>query len=184
MNSPQNSAQTVYHTVDEIMALPEGKRAELIDGIIYDMAAPSRIHQDIVHGFDRLIGNYIAEHRGDCKVYPAPFAVFINRDKFSYVEPDISVICDKSKLDAQGCNGAPDWIVEVVSPSTRTMDYIVKLFKYKEAGVREYWIVDPMISRVRVYNFEGTGHYEEYTFEEAVPSGIYQGLELTVSEML
>ncbi|MDE5589145.1 MAG: Uma2 family endonuclease [Acetatifactor sp.] len=76
-------------------------------------------------------------------IYLAPYAVFLNADETNYVEPDISVICDKSKLDERGCNGAPDWIIEVVSPSTERMDYGIKLFKYRSAGVREYWIVNP-----------------------------------------
>lgn len=88
-------------------------------------------------------------------MFPAPFAVFLNADDANYVEPDISIICDKSKLDDRGYNGAPDWIIEVISPSTARMDYSVKLFKYRTAGVREYWIVNPLKKIVQTYFFDG-----------------------------
>lgn len=184
MDVPSKIPYRVYHTVDDIYALPEGQRYELIDGNIYNMAAPSRIHQTIVSGLNAKIWDYIKSHNGDCSVYPAPFAVFINADKFSYVEPDISVICNPDKLDTKGCNGAPDWIIEVVSPSSRVMDYMIKLVKYMTAGVREYWVVDPDYSSTRVYNFEGDMSYHEYSFDEPVPSGIYPGFFLTISELM
>ena len=118
------------YTTDDIYALPEGKRAELIDGVIYDMAPPSRMHQKLVNKLSQKITNYIDTHNGSCEVYPAPFAVFLNTDNKNYVEPDISVICDKNKLDDRGCNGAPDWIIEIISPSTKHIDYGIKLFKH------------------------------------------------------
>ncbi len=101
------------HSTKEIYELPEGKRAELIDGEIYDMAPPNRIHQELVQQLSRTIGNYIADHQGECRIYPAPFAVFLNKDDKTYVEPDISVICDNDKLDENGCNGAPDWVIDI-----------------------------------------------------------------------
>ena len=139
------------YTTDYMYALPEGQRAELINGIVYDMAPPSRLHQEIVMNLSAEIRDYIKINHGSCKVYPAPFAVFLNKDNKTYVEPDISVICDKSKLDDRGCNGAPDWIIEVVSPGTKRMDYGIKLFQYRTAGVREYWIVNPLNRTVNVY---------------------------------
>ena len=142
MNAPV-AKQLDDYTIDDIYNLPEGQRAELIDGELYMMVAPSRVHQKFVHFFDWTIGNYIHSKNGDCEVYPAPFAVFLNANHDIYVEPDISVICDKDKLTEEGCKGAPDWIIEIVSPSSRSMDYNKKLFKYSAAGVREYWIVDP-----------------------------------------
>ena len=167
------------YTIDDIYSLPEGERAELIDGQIYDMAPPGRIHQELVQQLSRTIGNYIADHKGTCKVYPAPFAVFLNQDDKTYVEPDISVICDNGKLDDRGCNGAPDWVIEIVSPSSQRMDYMIKLFKYRTAGVREYWIVDSLKNRITVYNFE-EDTMQEYTFSEDIPAGIYQG-KLTIN---
>lgn len=165
------------YTIDDIYALPDGERAELIDGQIYGMAPPGRAHQRLVHFFDRTIGNYIQTKDGRCEVYPAPFAVFLNEDDVNYVEPDISVICDLSKLDEKGCHGAPDWIIEIVSESSRRMDYAVKLFKYRSAGVKEYWIVDPKKQRTVVYNFEHDT-MEEYAFGDQVPAGIYDGFSI------
>jgi len=116
----------------------------------------------------------------DCEVYPAPFAVFLNEDEKIYVEPDISVICDKAKLTDEGCKGAPDWVIEIVSPSSRPMDYNKKLFKYRNAGIREYWIVDYDRNLITVYNFE---HDEmtDYTFKDKVKAGIYEDFEIDFS---
>ncbi len=102
----------------------------------------------------QTIANYIDSKKGVCQVIAAPFAVFLNEDDINYVEPDISVICDKSKLDEKGCHGAPDWIIEIVSLSSKPRDYMTKLFKYRMAGVREYWIVDPGKQMTTVYGFE------------------------------
>ena len=176
-------AEKYSHTTEEIYALPEGKRAELIDGQIYDMAPPGRIHQELVQQLSRTIGNYIANHKGICKVYPAPFAVFLNQDDKTYVEPDISVICDKNKLNDKGCTGAPDWIIEIVSPSSRRMDYYIKLFKYRAAGVREYWIVDPDKNRIMVYNFDNEDT-ADYTFSDIVKVGIYEDFSIDFSQFV
>lgn len=167
------------HTVEDIYALPDGERAELIDGEIYYMAPPNTRHQRLVHFFDREIGNYIQSHKGECEVFPAPFAVFLNENNTSYVEPDISVICDKNKIMDKGCNGAPDWIIEIVSSGSKSMDYFTKLFKYRNAGVREYWIVDPMKELVMAYKFE-KGVLEEYPFGKDIPVGIYEGFNIKV----
>ena len=170
------------YTTDDIYALPDGERAELIDGQIYYMAPPRRKHQELVSRFTQKISNYIDSKKGECKIYPAPFAVFLYKDNKTYVEPDISVICDKNKLDDKGCNGAPDWIIEIVSPSSRQMDYYTKLFRYQNAGVREYWIVDPDKGRVTVYNFE-IEDTADYTFSDKVKAEIYEDLEIDFSEI-
>ena len=156
------------YTIDDIYALPDGERAELIDGKIYYMAPPSRTHQRISSYLHNEIYNYIKENNGACEVLAAPFAVFLNNDDINYVEPDISVICDESKLDEKGCHGAPDWIIEIVSQSSKSRDYMTKLFKYRTAGVREYWIVDPDKQMVSVYGFEKE-MVEQYNFGEDVP---------------
>lgn len=169
--------QNKEYTVDDIYALPVGQRAELIDGQMYRMAPPGRKHQRIVLELSTIINNYMKRKGGACEVDIAPFAVFLNADDKNYVEPDISVICDRDKLTDKGCTGAPDWIIEIVSPGSRRMDYYTKLFKYRTAGVREYWIVDPEKNRILVYNFksEDTG---DYTFSETVKAGIYHDLEI------
>lgn len=171
-----------FYTVEDIYELPEGERAELIDGQMYAMSSPGRIHQQILLSLGRKIADHIDAHQGKCEVNVAPFAVFLNNDNRTYLEPDISVVCDKNKLDDRGCNGAPDWVIEIVSPSSRTMDYYRKLFKYQEAGVREYWVVDPEKQRVVVYHFEQET-MEEYSFEEKVPVGIFEGFSLEVPEI-
>ena len=161
------------YTIDDIYALPDGERAELIDGQIYDMAPPGRTHQKISWKLHQAIANYIDSKNGDCEVYAAPFAVFLNEDDVNYVEPDISVICDPSKLDEKGCHGAPDWVIEIVSKSSRSMDCFTKLFKYRNSGVREYWIVDPTKEIVMVYQFEKE-IMEQFSFGEEIKSGIYE----------
>lgn len=166
-----------YYTVSDIFALPDGVRAELIDGQMYNMAPPGRSHQRVVAELTYQISRFVREKQGNCEVYPAPFGVFLNQDEINYLEPDVSVICDTSKLDEKGCHGAPDWVIEVVSPSSRRMDYFVKLFRYQNAGVREYWIVDPQKQRVCVYNFEQETA-EEYSFGEEIPAGIYEGFSI------
>lgn len=164
-------------TIEDIYNLPEGQRAELIDGEVYMMAEPGRIHQRIVMELSFKIRDYIGRNHGDCEIYSSPFAVYLNADDKIYLEPDISVICDKDKLTEEGCKGAPDWIIEIVSPSSRPMDYNKKLFKYRTAGVREYWIVDPEKQQITVYNFEHDS-FDEYSFSDKVKVGIYKGFEI------
>ena len=171
--------QTNYYTIEDIYNLPNGQRAELIDGKLYMMAAPGRVHQRIVMELSFRIREYIGRNGGDCEVYLSPFAVFLNANDRIYLEPDISIICDKNKLTDEGCKGAPDWIIEVVSPSSRPMDYNKKLFKYRTAGVREYWIVDPEKQMVTVYGFE-KDMVEQYDFGEDAPVGIYEGFFIKV----
>ena len=169
------------YTIEDIYALPEGERAELIDGQIYNMAPPNTKHQMLVMDLSYQIKSYIQSNNGECKVIPSPFAVFLNEDDRNYVEPDISIICDQSKLTDKGCNGAPDWIIEIVSPSSRQMDYYKKLFKYRTAGVREYWVVDPDRQLVTVYNFEKET-MDQYSFGDDVPAGIYEDFSIKVSD--
>lgn len=167
------------YTIGDIYALPDGERAELIDGKIYYMAPPNTKHQMLVSDLHYQIKDYIRRNHGECEVIPAPFAVFLNEDDTNYVEPDISVICDKNKITDKGCNGAPDWVIEIVSPGGGSMDYFTKLFKYQTAGVREYWIADPVKQRVTVYFFERE-ETEEYPFGADIPVGIYKGFQMKV----
>ena len=170
------------YTIDDIYALPEGERAELIDGHMYMMAPPSRKHQRISTRLVSIIDRYIEEHKGKCEAYVAPFAVYLDEKNNTYVEPDISVICDPDKLDDKGCKGAPDWIIEIVSPASKQMDYYTKLFKYRNARVREYWIVDPSKNLIVVYNFE-LGETEQYTLHDSVKVGIYDDLVIDFGSM-
>ncbi|MCI9440994.1 MAG: Uma2 family endonuclease [Ruminococcus sp.] len=172
------------YTSEDYWNLPDGQRAELIDGKLYNMAPPHRIHQELVMELSATIRQYIIEHTGNCKIYPAPFAVNLTANDKIWVEPDISVICDKSKLSDRGCEGAPDWIIEIVSPGTARMDYSVKLFKYRTAGVREYWIVNPMKNAVQTYIFEGEEDSNLFSFDEDIPVYIFPGLTINIAELL
>lgn len=176
--------QEKIYTTEDIYALPDGQRAELIDGKMYMMDPPNTVHQRISYTLARKISDYIDRKKGSCEVFLAPFAVFLNQDDKNYVEPDISVICDKSKLTELGCNGAPDWVIEVTSPSNPQNDYGIKLFKYRTAGVREYWIVNPQKKSIMVYDLENEKKSNQYTFEEDVPVCIYEDLHICISSLL
>ena len=173
-----------HYTSKDYWNLPEGKRAELIDGKFYAMAPPSRIHQKLVFSISRIIGNYIADHHGSCEVYPAPFAVNLDADDKNWVEPDVSVICDPNKLTNRGCSGAPDLIFEIVSPASRKQDYTLKHFIYSQSGVREYWIVDPAKEKVVVYCYEHDSDPCLYSFDSDIPVGIYEGLTIRIKDLL
>ena len=172
------------YTSEDYWNLPEGRRAELIDGQLYDMAPPSRMHQKLISQFTLVLGQYIRDHHGTCEVYPAPFAVNLDAEDKDWVEPDISVICDTSKLDDRGCNGAPDLVVEVVSPSSRKMDYFRKNALYSESGVLEYWIVDPDRKRTTIYRYQHDDVPVIVPFAEEARVGIFPGLTINVADLL
>lgn len=167
--------QERIYTIEDIDNLPGGVRAELIDGQIYYMAAPNRIHQKILGELYATIHQYIKSKGGSCDVYPAPFAVYFGKDE-NYLEPDISVVCDKNKLTERGCNGAPDWVVEIVSPGNPSHDYITKLALYKAVGVKEYWIVNPKNQIIIVYYFESETLAQPFTFKDKIKVNIYDDL--------
>lgn len=173
-----------FYTSEDYLNLPDEQRAELIDGQLYDMAPPYRVHQKLVSQFIQLIGSHIKENGGSCEVYPAPFAVNLDGDDQNWVEPDISVICDPDKLTDRGCEGAPDFIIEVVSPSSRKMDYVTKHFLYSNAGVREYWIVDPAKERTTVYRYEEDSAPVIVPFDLPIQVGICRNLQIPVAELL
>lgn len=168
-------AKPVPKTAEDYWSLPEGERAELVDGELWSLASPSRKHQEIVHQLAYRLQAHIDGQNGSCKVYPAPFAVNLFGDDSTFVEPDVSLVCDRSKLSDRGCEGAPDLIVEVVSPGHPGIDYISKLALYQRAGVREYWICDPDRARTHVYRFEGDQVPSIYPFAQAVPCGVLPG---------
>ena len=176
-------------TIADIEALPEGTRAELIDGeLFYDLAAPSSNHQRLVNFLVTEINLYIRSKGGKCEVFPSPYDVQLKEDdNHTLVQPDVSVICNRDKIKKNRCVGAPDWVIEVVSPSTERRDYIYKLNKYLAAGVREYWIVDPERDRAVVYNLEAglnAGAFEQpKTLKDKVKVNIYPGLEIDFSQL-
>lgn len=174
------------YTIEDIYSLPDGERAELIDGQIYYMAPPTRTHQRMVLSLATLINEYIDKDMRKCEVDIAPFAVFLNsRDRkgVDYVEPDIVIICDKDKLDDKGCHGAPDWVIEVVSLDSKVMDYYTKPSIYNLAGVREYWIVDTEIERIMVYDMEHDEAPVFYSFTDKVKVNIYDDFEIDFAEV-
>ena len=170
-------------TLAQYEALPEDSRIEVFDGIIYDMASPSQIHQTILTELLVSLRNYIRKKGGNCSIFPAPFDVKLSDDPLTIVQPDLMVICDKDKLDTKRCNGAPDFIIEIVSPSNPADDYIRKLYYYKNYGVREYWIVDPQRKSVTVNYFEKDILNVPYTFNSVIKVNIYDDLYIDFSEI-
>lgn len=160
------------YTFADILAWDEDGRVEIIDGEVIMMApAPARVHQEISFELCRQLGNYLKGKR--CRAYPAPFDVRLfeedgdrPEDVNTVVEPDITVVCDTSKLDERGCKGAPDMVVEILSPSTQRHDRFIKFRLYQRAGVREYWIVDPDSKTVQSFILED-GHYAVKEFGTA-----------------
>lgn len=171
------------HTSEDYWNLPEGERAELIDGHLYSMAPPSSTHQELIFQLSHLLWDYIRTHDGKCKVFLAPFAVNLDAEDKNYVEPDISIICDPSKVDLRGCKGAPDFIAEVVSPSSRKLDYVTKTNLYLNAGVREYWIIDPFKKCTTVYNFEEDAAPKIISFSMPLTIEIYGDFNVTINDL-
>lgn len=187
-----NTAQNKLYNYADYMSYRENERVEIIDGHIYAMSpAPSRVHQKIIATLVIEIGNYIRSNKGSCEVYPAPFDVFLFDEETlencrNIVQPDISVICDKHKLTDKGCAGAPDFIIEVVSPYNPSSDYVRKLSLYEHYKVREYWIVNPMEQTIFVYKLEDNMQYgspKAYTFKDKIKVGIYDMLEINFADI-
>jgi len=168
----------------DIEALSEGIRAELIDGKLYLLATPSRIHQYLVGEIYFSFKSHIRASKGNCHVYISPFAVRLFDDDSTHVEPDLVVICDKNKLTEKGCNGAPDIAIEIISPSNAKHDYITKLAIYQKGGVREYWMINPETRKTLVMNFENPENTGEYDFEETITSGVLKGFDINLKELL
>ena len=171
------------NTSDNIYVLPGKGNLGENDGQLYMKATPSKAHQDICMYLSATIFAYIRSKGGSCKVYTAPFKVRLDTEDKD-IEPDISVICDKGKLNKDGCHGAPDWVIEVVSPSHPKKDY-KNIDRFYKGGVREYWIVDLDGDKVTVHMFEKNGldNSEEYTFNSIVRVGIYNDLQIDFEEV-
>ena len=152
-----------YYTYKDYAEWEIDERYELIDGIVYMMSAPSPIHQIIILEMAVQLSAFI--EGSPCRVYISPFDVRLNPDSGddTVVQPDIFIVCDRTKIDAKGCNGAPDMIIEVLSPSSEKMDKDIKLKKYQDAGVCEYWLIEPDGETVLVYNLTQDGSYDSGT---------------------
>jgi Uma2 family endonuclease len=147
------------------------------------MASPSQDHQIISMELSTLLNTYLKSKNGSCRVFHAPFDVKLNDKPLTIVQPDLMIICDKNKLDGKRCNGAPDFIIEIVSPSNPSDDYIRKLYYYKNYGVREYWIIDPQRKNITVNYFEQDLLNVPYTFDAVLKVNIYEDLYINFSDI-
>lgn len=169
------------HTYGEIQTWSDDTRWEIIDGQAYAMAAPTRQHQNVVTRLLLQLVPYF-DQRG-CQVVPAPFDVRLARseepddDIQTVVQPDIVVVCDLGKLDDRGCRGAPDLVIEVVSPSTAGRDQVTKRALYESHGVRQYWLVHPTDRVVTIYRLQGEGNFAIPEIFEAYGIVAMQGHE-------
>lgn len=180
---PSLQLQLEMITLEQYENLPENRRVEVFENVVYDMASPSQIHQTLSMELSNIIYNYIKNKKGLCQVFHAPFDVKLSDKPFTIVQPDIMVICDKDKLDGKRCNGAPDFIIEIVSPSNPADDYIRKLYYYKNYGVCEYWIVDPRRKTVTVNYFEDNILSVQYLFDSIIKVNIFDDLYINFSDI-
>ncbi|MFU0783111.1 MAG: Uma2 domain-containing protein [Thermoanaerobacterium thermosaccharolyticum] len=176
------------YTYEDYLNWPDNQRIELINGQIYLMAPPSRIHQEISGAIYLQFANYLKDKK--CNVYYAPFGVKFTEknenDIKTVVEPDIVVVCDKSKLDNEGCKGAPDLIVEITSPSTARRDRVEKFNLYEKNGVKEYWIIEPDLKIVNVFILQENNRYgrpEIYTEEDKIKVSIFDNLVIDLKDV-
>lgn len=174
-NTAYMSKKQGEFTIEDYYAIPEDVRVELIDGVIYYMATPTTNHQHLVIEIAYTLMNHVKKNKGRCNVLVSPLSVQLDCDDKTMVQPDVLVVCDENKISKKGIFGAPDLVVEVLSPSTRKKDMSIKLAKYMGAGVREYWLVDPDARRIIVYNWEQEEILNIYGFEDKVPVGIFDG---------
>lgn len=184
-------AEKTRYTFADVLSWDEDERIEIIDGEAFMMATPSIIHQEISGELFRQLANFLEGKQ--CRVYPAPFGVRLfardgdgPEDVDTLVEPDISVVCDRSKLDQHGCKGAPEMVIEILSPSTLRHDRLVKLNLYDQAGVLEYWIVDPQNRAVQVFRRDGGAALricEEYGHTQVAKVSVLDGCFLELSKV-
>lgn len=173
--SPMFSKQPGEYTIEDYRALPDDVRAELIDGVFIFLEAPTFGHQHIISSLLFELTLFIRSNNGNCLALTSPLDIQLDCDDKTVVQPDIIVSCDKNKRTEHGIYGAPDMCIEVISPSTRKRDYGIKMTKYMEAGVREYWIVDLKRETVVCYYFEEEDYPVMYTFQDKVPVRIFGG---------
>lgn len=172
------------YTLEDFYQFPEDVRMELIDGVIYDMTSPTSAHQ-IISGFiySKML-QHVLNNGGKCLPMIAPIDVQLDCDDRTMVEPDVLIVCDRDKVIDRCVYGAPDFIIEVLSKSTKKKDSVIKLNKYLNAGVREYWMIDPDKKKVIVYDFAHDEYPIIHGFDAKVPVGIWNGdLEIDFAEV-
>lgn len=172
------------YTLEDYHNMPEDRRAELIDGVIYDMASPSPLHQMIAGMVYARILAFIEKNKGDCIPFIAPADVQLDCDDRTMVQPDVFILCKQDRLRRFGICGAPDFVLEIISGSTRKKDMTVKLTKYMEAGVKEYWVIDPEKRLLIVYIGEEEGIPRLYPLQGDVGMNLYDGnLRIDLNEI-
>ena len=180
---PALQPQPEIITLQQYESLPEDVRAEIFEGVLYNMASPSEIHQTISTELTTILNNYIKSKKGSCSVFHAPFDVKLGDNPLTIVQPDLMIICDRDKLDGKRCNGAPDFVIEIVSPSNPSDDYVRKLYYYQNYGVREYWIVDPSRKTVTVNYFDENMFNIQHSFHSTIKVNIYEDLYINFSDI-
>jgi len=188
-----NLDESKRYTYADYLTWLDDKRRELINGFIHLMSAPNELHARIAFNWGLWTGMFIRKRKGKCRIYHAPFDVRLPLNNetaddkiYDVVQPDICVICDLSKLDERGCIGAPDLIVEVLSPLTLKYDWNYKFNLYETAGVREYWIVDPKTKVVNVFLLQPNGKYDlgtVYECNQKAPVHIFEGFEIDLNKL-
>ena len=163
------------HTLEDYLSLPDDQRVEMIDGVFYDMAAPTTVHQSIAGFLHKKFLDFVMEKKGPCFPFISPVDVQLDCDDKTVVQPDVLVVCDRSKYRNGRIWGAPDLVIEVLSPSTRRKDMQLKMYKYAGAGVREYWMVDPEKKLVVQYDLEHLEIPAIYNFRSVIPVLIWDG---------
>ena len=182
--APNYGKKQGEYTLEDYYAIPDDQRVELIDGVIYDMGAPTTLHQFGVGDIYAQIRDFIKRKGGNCLPLFSPVDVQLDCDDKTMVQPDVLILCDRSKLIRRCIMGAPDFVIEILSPSTKRKDASLKLYKYRNAGVREYWMVDLDGERIVVYHFEKDEIPTIYGAEEEIPVGIYNGeLKISMKEL-
>ena len=161
------------YTLDDYYQIPDEYRVELIDGVIYDMSSPTSAHQLIAGLIYAKLLTYVSGKNGDCLPVISPIDVQLDCDTRTMVQPDVIIVCDRDKVINRCVYGAPDFVLEILSPSTRKKDMVTKLNKYMNAGVREYWLIDPDKKIVLVYDFEHDNYPVIYGFDSKVPVAIW-----------
>jgi Uma2 family endonuclease len=191
MTLPQTTTETTY-SYAEYLSWDDQERWELINGEVWDMSpAPSRLHQEISIRLSSLLYQHLKKK--DCAVYAAPFDVRLPEQEnaedhaiTTVVQPDISVICDQRKLDERGCLGAPDLIIEILSPATAAKDLKVKRDLYEQHRVQEYWLFHPTDQTVMIYRAGQNNEYrkaEIFTKEDSITADVLAGLEIQLAEI-
>ena len=172
------------YTYQDYLSWGEDVRYELIDGVAYALAAPLQIHQIILVELTTLLNTFLKGKT--CRLLIAPSSVKLNASdpKDTVFEPDLFVVCDRSKLDGRTYNGVPDLIIEITSPSTVRIDKVLKFHKYLQAGVKEYWIIEPDLGTINVFVLENN-NYTAFAYEntDLVPSKVLDGLVINMAEV-